>query len=432
VALASLAWLALGHTPHPSASVPTDPVPVPAPSFLTPHQRTAIIALYERAVAAGFPDARQATLHAGLITYSTGQHVDQSMGIHLRLPDGSWVLRGLTLVRPGIPSTHIGALPAEPLVEIPLPALAASASAVVKQASILRTIPYLELLDPSNRERAQAAYTLAGDLAFCTRETVAALHWLRLDVPQAEAVFALAAITELCPRRFEDEVPLAAGPGEPHWLPDWKVRHKQKHALPDPVEAARRALCGWFADLVCDPLANHVASGLSIAQAVDGALALTPDGRREELRARFHLLMQSRRLPPPEDEPPTLATRIQTWDPNPANGKPPRWIPRQADIPALLTLLDDPRPSCWVQGNTPTWRAWDQCVTPRTLGDNALRAIACALNRDPRAEAGYDPGAIWTPDERRACTAALRTWWRKQDDQARIEPQAADQPAVRF
>ncbi|MCK6490094.1 MAG: hypothetical protein L6R48_17545 [Planctomycetes bacterium] len=72
----------------------------------------------------------------------------------------------------------------------------------------------------------------------------------------------------------------------------------------------------------------------------------------------------------------------------------------ERDAGALVRLLDDGRPSRWI----------DQGVA-RTLGDSALSALAELIGNDPRELAGLTIAPRWDAAERKVCADALAAWW---------------------
>ena len=71
------------------------------------------------------------------------------------------------------------------------------------------------------------------------------------------------------------------------------------------------------------------------------------------------------------------------------------------DADALVALCGNPQPCRWLdQGR------------PRTLGDNALRALAVLMSCDPRVVVGREPLAVWDANERAATATAIQAWWR--------------------
>jgi len=57
----------------------------------------------------------------------------------------------------------------------------------------------------------------------------------------------------------------------------------------------------------------------------------------------------------------------------------------------------------------------------RSIGDNALRALAQLAGEDPRSWVGADPGADWTAPERKRVAAAIQDWWRDNGEAKKAE-----------
>ena len=76
--------------------------------------------------------------------------------------------------------------------------------------------------------------------------------------------------------------------------------------------------------------------------------------------------------------------------------------PGRSAVPALLDLLEDPRPS---RRSAPDR---DLCVA-----EAAWATLTGVLGGDPRALAGHPTDRPWTPEERHAAAEAVRRWWRE-------------------
>ncbi|MBA2481870.1 MAG: hypothetical protein H0V44_14490 [Planctomycetes bacterium] len=85
------------------------------------------------------------------------------------------------------------------------------------------------------------------------------------------------------------------------------------------------------------------------------------------------------------------------------------WSP--SDVDDLVDCAADTRPSNWID---------DQDI-PRTVGDNALRALAWLWGTDPRLLIERDGLAPWTDSEREATSSALSSWWRPWRGKALID-----------
>ena len=77
------------------------------------------------------------------------------------------------------------------------------------------------------------------------------------------------------------------------------------------------------------------------------------------------------------------------------------YTPKPEDLDALVALLDDERPSRFMD-----------FVGPRSVGDNAWRALAVLLKRDPRALALVPSDKPWSRSERRFAALAVQAWWK--------------------
>ena len=73
------------------------------------------------------------------------------------------------------------------------------------------------------------------------------------------------------------------------------------------------------------------------------------------------------------------------------------------EIAGLVDLLGSSAPSRWLESGT-----------PRTLGDDALRALTLLWSVDPRVLVGRDRSAAWTPEEREATATEVQRFWRAQ------------------
>jgi hypothetical protein len=72
----------------------------------------------------------------------------------------------------------------------------------------------------------------------------------------------------------------------------------------------------------------------------------------------------------------------------------------RTDPEAVVGLLGDPAPSRWLEQGT-----------PRTVGDNALRALTMMWQVDPRILVGRDRNVPWTAEERARTAVAIQAWW---------------------
>jgi hypothetical protein len=195
----------------------------------------------------------------------------------------------------------------------------------------------------------------------------------------------------------------------------WDSAQKTFDVEPAAV-AFRRDLHRYFFHMLmsdASPYAPEVAASL--------ARATLDEGDPQHLDDKVTALLASVSLPrvPPEDA--DFAQVLQSWgepgqkmivtNSSTSGDKPSitttfqkaaaEFAPSRKDLPELFALLDDSRPTRWVdfQGS-------------RCVGENALRAIAIVLDENPLTVAGHDSSAPWTKEARQKANASLREWWK--------------------
>ena len=383
-----------------------------------------------------------------------GKQITQWKGVHLQLADGTWVLglssllaataqrtiamtaEGKRLAAADMPAYFAGQKPAEPRYP---------GQEDQEQA-------WHDVFDAQSKPRVQAARAAMRHLDSIGSfwgNPAGLIMLYRAEVPGvADAVFILAQSKQLY-RRTNQSVggPLILDRQSGMWgtpLGDddedspaetpleWMRRKKGRFGIADATAMLQRELAAWFLGMLLDP-PKHLALGFTAEQATKQALACTPEAERAVLQMTIDRLAANRALPEQAPEGADLATRLQAWDPDgqlvsadddserhmpdeaaiaqmPADmqkqmrkhlAQRKAWRPAAADIPALIGLLDDPRPSRWIDG-----------MAPRTLGDNALRALFAVMRVDPRVLAGRSAGKAWTDAERSVCAAAIAAWWK--------------------
>lgn len=433
----------------PPPPTPAVPAAAPAPA-LSDAQRAAILALYEQAVAAGFPDAKGGTLVIGALTvtepgsvlprhrikqhssdeYSTTNSYDRAA--HIRCADGRWLLHLSDPLTPdathrvtpegtlqeATPATLVTILAQDQTVSPPrLPPLADPILAVFTAPERARLLACLEIIRPLAE----------------VNHPISALHLLRLGVVQADALLlATVAASAIPGNSLQPQsltIPTRIGlssagrgrnqqPQQPYWQ---RVLEENagRLSIPAPEAVVRQYFAAWFCNLLVDASAFS-ASGLTAARAAEATLSFTSPDDRAALRPILELLVARLAIPATAAADADLATRLQSWESSLRFRRhaidaatfarmPPKmqqhfrgsgWQPGEADVAALLDLLTDPRPSRWLDGRM-----------PRTLGDNALRALQAVFAFDPRLLVGREIGAPWTEAERLATAEALRAWW---------------------
>lgn len=399
----------------------------------------AIDALIETAVRHGLPDARGAVLVSGRLAlawkgtaggllampgsqrwlFSSTSSSDQEAsatgeveGLHLHLSDGSWLV-GLAGHLPAGAGFTVGTGGSKELG----PAAAGLPPGTGEGlASYLRS--QLDRLDEDDRSAAARGLAVLPAPHNGLLAPMAGIHLRRAGAPQAadleRALTLLAQVGPWAQPAPDASLDLGLG-GSGQRNPGIRMAGKDRLQLPTASEAVRRELRTWaLARLIA---ADDGARPAALA----AALAVTGD----EAAADCRRIAEGRALPANPTRRAPLAERVAAWRPtrshmiNPGSraglssddldGE-PRHLPasrtgsaslvQEADADALIQLLDDRRPSRWV----------DRGI-PRTLGDNALRTLADLLQSDPRSLVGRDPKAAWNDAERTACATAIAAWW---------------------
>ena len=405
--------------------------PLPAPATESAQRLAPMRDLVALAIAAGLPDAEGASLHRGRIWVSRvlgdgRTHRYQVDGLHAKLPDGRWLI--------GLQQVQEASAPEPDAVELKPVAVGSLVAAFAdenRQTISEETHHYLmQQVIPADRERVRAA--LAGLPVLVTLHhggptpALAVAHLIRLEAPCAHDVAVLFSVLQASDRfaqTFAKTAPLRIGAEMPG-------RHDPATtpiAVPDAATALRHGLFLHFRGLALgfdpddqSPARASVPERDPQAALASAASLLTP----EDVPAHADLALHRARLTLPDSVPANapLADRLAVWNGGLAPGvtianRKPRahgstWTESlqagvitpltisEAELDALFPLLDDPRPSRWL----------DRTMA-RTLGDNALRAIAALIGCDPRVFVGRDPAAPWTDQERSATAAELRAWW---------------------
>jgi hypothetical protein len=379
-----------------------------------------------------------------------GKRIRTYQGTHLQLADGRWLLGLQQLVATTAERSITPAADATRMTPGELPAHLKDMGEQRNRFS--RMDDWLQVFTTADRPRLEAALAAATPLynldgQWATGITLLLLH--RAGVPGADAQLLLTGLSSVWPQamRWSDVAPpillqegsrdiwqrwqrqaFGAQKGEldhEQWMRD----HVGAFAIPDPIPMLHQHIAGWYRSLFDDPEAM-TAFGLDAQHAAAQVLAFTRPERRARLTPELDLLVARLALPAQAPADADLATRLQFWQP--ASGrdgddgdtlpdadqlaqlpaeiqahfrtllaKRAGWKPSASDAPALLDLLSDSRPSRWIDYQS-----------PRTVGDNALRALTSIVGFDPRLLIGRDTAAPWTADERQATAEGLRAWWR--------------------
>jgi hypothetical protein len=438
--LATLIALALAGTAGAGPLIAAEPAtPAATATANDDGQRAAIDALIATAVQHGLPDARGAMLVDGKLAlawkgsaeelqampgslrscFNSFTHSDQEAsatgeveGLHLRLADGSWLV-GLGDHLPAGSGFTVGSGDCKEL---------GPAAAGLPPGQIDGIAGYLRLqlprLDPDDRPAVERGLALMPAPRHGVMAPMAAIHLWRAGAPQAaDLERALALLAQVGPwvQPTPDttlDVGLADSRQRRH---GFRMGRAGALKLPTMAASMRHELRTWV-------LTRLIAAGDDARPAALAAALAVAGG---ESAADCRRIAEGRALPanPPAKAP--LAERVAAWRPaqgtsvsdfgrtglssdeldaeghhRPSLKTRSASLVHEADADGLVELLDDHRPSRWV----------DRGI-PRTLGDNALRAFAGLLQSDPRTLAGRDPKAAWNDTERSACATAIAAWW---------------------
>lgn len=440
----------------------------PQTPVVTATEQAAMTALGDELVAGGLPDARTASIIVGKVavadpapeqpvrvdrtnrfSYGSEETKDGVRtrtfdGVHLAFADGRWLM---AMNQPIAAKAGRTITPAESAVRVDAAGLAAVLEKRPERAWRRNEDRFLAMFKPEARQRLDAAIAATGvlrrlDGPWAMGPGQLMLH--RAGVPGADAMILLGGMGQVRPAwqpAGEFIPPLQLTQDDMNWQrmmqllnggkifdhEQWMRDQAGTRDVPDPIPGQRQAVSRWLRLLLLDPpgLADL---GLDAPRAAALAVSVLPAADRQAAQARIDLLLARAGLPEKAPDEADLGVRLQSWDaievdPRQAQHLPDdeaiarmpiesqqhyrrlkeamsAWKPAESDIPALLALLTDARPSRWLDGEQ-----------PRTVGDNALRAIARVLRFDPRLLLGREPAMPWTDAERLATAEALRAWW---------------------
>lgn len=436
-ALASLALLATGGD-----------------NLLSREEAKAVEAVITSVVSAGFPDAAKGEVRSGKLEITANFDPAQEPaplptnasttqmtipgstkvaygftfdGLHVRLADGSWIvaLRYRFKPRSGDRVEEVGA----PLVD--LAGLTAAAAAAKPFHAETDAAAWLEGLAPSCRARAAQVMNLLVPVTYRLKLNADALAPAIVLLYRAGWPDAGAASLSLADQRARNYWqlrpwtdpdgtfdPTGAYPRAKEEESAWKAAHAQVEPEPAPV-ALRRALFRWCRAQI---MAQDALLPPEVAAAACRATLDPKDPQKQA--GRISALLAGSKLPvtPPANA--DLATRLASWEPRPRAPKMivrgggeagggtlsmstgftapvAAYTPKKEDLEGLVELLADERPS----------RFWDY-TGPRSVGDNAWRALAALLEADPRTLAKVATEKPWTSSERKAAAVAVQRWWK--------------------
>ena len=436
----------------------TAPVAATASADLTPTERTDVDAVLAAVTKAGFPDAAGASAFVGPVAVSvtydpakappplptdasntqmTGAGAAttygyQFDGLHLKLANGSWVLNVQyhlklaagdkvdTAGANGATAVDLRTATAAALADAPFDAATAAAAFVahVPPAERPRAIAVLDRYVPATRY-----FHIRPDDTAPAAVLLNAAGW-------ADAAGLSLAIAQQRSRSFWQLRPwtAAAFAFDPTGVyPDGKAEEaawaKQHATYPvePPAVAERRALFRWCRNQIT--LLDPEDRMLTPAVAAACCRATVDPGDPQGNLPKVDAMVAGAALPVTVAKDAPLAARLASWEGRPREPRmtvvgggggnnpsistsftapPPAYEPVVGDLDALVALLADGRPS-----------RWNDFAGPRSVGDNAWRAVTELLKADPRTLAGYPTDHPWTDAERTAAAKAVQAWWKQ-------------------
>ncbi|HET6250338.1 MAG TPA: hypothetical protein VFE47_21805 [Tepidisphaeraceae bacterium] len=347
-------------------------------------------------------------------------------GLHFKLADGSWILALSYHFTPA----KGDAVDAAKAKEIKLATLTADAIAAHPFNAAQAAAQWLEHVAPSQRQRSTQAMDQLVPLTMYLKlgaDNLAPAVVLLKGAGFAQADDLCFAIADQRARSFWQLRPWTTPDAEfdptgayPNSSAEEAAWHKANpvYLSEQPPVALRRALFRWCRAQLMTPDSEDTLFSPAIAAAATKACVDPNDP--QGFAAKIDALAAGMKLPVTPAENADLATKLQSWEARPRTPKMTvsggnaglsinttfaapvaAYTPDKKDLDGLAGLLADERPSRFADFNG-----------PRTVGDNAWRALAVLLKEDPRKLAGYPVDHPWTTGERRAAAQAVQKWWK--------------------
>jgi len=385
-----------------------------------------VVALVDQAIALGFPDTQGAELFTGtLIVHSSDSNhpTARLAGVHARRSDGSWLALLTYPVQPSLSVT----IDAGQLTAV--------------QAKPLR----LRNILPDEQNNSGRVHVLpprtrmpVGDLGTYLQSVLQSDH---LNMPTGMCTALVRADIEqpgelplilMRPPHLELSLCAPIGPGylgicQLHFGNSLAAIQRSKLMPPQmpPLTVLRYGLIHWFlanargfpAPITSLPNTTAFAAARALCPS-DDPTTMTQIRLQEELQLGRRNVNGGdaflRRLITwhtgfADDMEVTQRTNLEAYVRDP-HSVPDFMVPQLAaalnsrfepsDLPALFGLLGNLEASEWIDRRQ-----------LRTVGDQALRAIASVLVFDPRCLIGRDLDALWTDEERSIVCQKLGIWW---------------------
>jgi hypothetical protein len=373
----------------PDLAACTTPTPITT-SGLTADESRNLTRVLQTAVELGFPDLTDATVHGGGYQHANGS--DQE-GLHFHLADGRWLLPSGEIISPDALRTPDSIVPMPTTFTRP------------------NTLPFGLETAGQIRVGLNRIGSFAAPIGDDARGPVlAAVAWWRSGTDADGHILVNRLLGTWAEQRMGATPRIA--------LPSSSGADRRPQATPTLVALARRQCATFFRER-----AAEAANRSETLRWIEAARAIIDPSERPTWEPCFAGLMARWDIPatvPPDAD---LITRLRSWDhQNPRSGAKKKYDcpATRDDTAALIALLADGSPSRWLDERM-----------PRTMGDNALRALNDIWRCDWRLVACSDPATAaalqaqtanwhtgglplnlpWTPECRHAVATSLQRWW---------------------
>ena len=419
--------------------------------------RDEVVELVKKVIKLGVPNARGKELYSGIfeveiiinprteepplpmqfcVKQSTGTNSPNKMiywfrleGLHLKDKQGNWLVN---MTYPFIPDINCK-LVSKKMKKVDVETLQADAMKKVKFDAERILKDWLSQIDPKQRQALISSLNLTVPVfqyvVITQDEFPIALICLQQMGFNNAPLFAYAIADRRASNYWQLKYwseepspydPTGKYPGLQKMADEWADKQKS-YKLESPAVAFRRSLHRLFRHILINSLPV-----LSPKQAEELCLATLDPGDPQGLSSRIKALAQAMVINPNPKEGASLKIRLQAWgipsrepdfrvykgttDKKEASiGLTTAFIePKQAynpnpeDLDQLFKLLDDDSPSRFIdyQG-------------ARTVGDNALRAIAIIMEQNPLELVDMAALEPWTKERQRTAAKKLQEWWTK-------------------
>jgi len=382
----------------------TKPFEALPPASLTAEEQSACLAALAEAHRLGFPDLSGAKVILSQLKFKS--HAKTGYCAHLHLADGSW------LIEETVPMPQESVV--DPGVEI-----------TPHEAEQTDTDKPSVYLPPQAQSRLRGKHRISYFSDNDSELGLAEIAWWRSGAdPDGQTVVSAILRNAVSAQDRGTSLHLMGGRGNGTSVQAGEIQ------VPAMGTGMRRILSAWFRAQIITAKSDDEAERWK-----DAALAICAPEDRALVRGVVERLRQRASLSTSIDENAPLAERLMAWRGDEIDQatwttlRAPPVPARREDTGALIDLIGDDRVCRWI----------DAMWTPRTIGDNALRALFDIWSIDWRWLTTEDPAVkpllprppgvpgeelspygdtwvwdrgIWTDGMRHACAASLASWWK--------------------